>query len=47
MSFWVTVVDRTGLLNRGWVDPIANDLLDRTVRRIKQELEATTGDRPA
>ena len=47
MSFWVTVVDRTGLLNRGWVDPIANDLLDRTVRRIKQELEATTGGRPA
>jgi carbon monoxide dehydrogenase subunit G len=48
MSFWVMVVDRTGLLNRGWVNPIANDLLDRTVRRIKQELEATTtGNRPA
>lgn len=43
MSFQVTVVDRTGLLNRGWVDPIANDLLDRTVHRIKRELEATAG----
>jgi len=41
MSFWVTVVDRSGLLNRGWVDPIAADLLDRTVRQIKRQLEAT------
>jgi carbon monoxide dehydrogenase subunit G len=43
MSFWVTVVDRTGLLSRGWVDPIATDLLDRTVHRIKRNLEATHG----
>jgi carbon monoxide dehydrogenase subunit G len=43
MSSRVTVVDRTGLLNRGWTDPIANDLLDKTVGRIKGELEATTG----
>ena len=43
MSFWVTVVDRAGLLSRGWVDPIATDLLDRTVHRIKRNLEATHG----
>ncbi len=43
MWFWATVVDRTGLLSRGWVDPIANDLLDRTVHRIKRNLEATNG----
>ena len=42
MSFWVTVFDRSGLLSRGWVDPIASDLLDRTVRRIKRQLEATS-----
>ncbi len=47
MSFWVTIVDHTGLLSRGWVDPIASDLLDRTVRRIKRELEAATGYGPA
>ena len=40
MSFRVTVVDRSGLLNRSWVDPIATNLLDRTVRQIKQQLEA-------
>ncbi len=43
MSFWATIVDRTGLLSRGWVDPIASDMLHRTVRRIKRHLEATTG----
>lgn len=47
MSFRVTLVDRSGLLNPGWVDPIANRLLDRTVSQIKQELEATTGHGPA
>lgn len=46
MSFRVTVVDRSGLLNPEWVDPIAKRLLDRTVNQIKQELEATTGPRP-
>jgi len=40
MSFRVTVVDRSGLLNRRLVDPIASDLLDRTVRQIKRQLEA-------
>jgi len=43
MSFCATVADRTGLLNRGWVDPIAGDLLDRTVYRIKRQLESTNG----
>jgi carbon monoxide dehydrogenase subunit G len=43
MSFWVSVLDRSGLLSRGWVDPIAYDLLDRTVRRIKRQLEAEPG----
>lgn len=46
MSFCATVADRTGLLNRGWVDPIASDLLDRTVHRIKRQLESTNGQRP-
>lgn len=40
MAFLVTVVDRTGWLHQGWIDPIASDLLDRTVRRIKRQLEA-------
>ena len=46
MSFCATVADRTGLLNRGWVDPIAGDLLDRTVDRIKRQLESTSGQWP-
>jgi carbon monoxide dehydrogenase subunit G len=41
MSFRVVVSDSTGLLTRGWVDPIACELLDRTIRRIKQRLEDT------
>jgi len=40
MAFRVTVVDRSGLISRGWLDPIASDLLDRTVRRIKRQLES-------
>ena len=50
MQFWVNVVDHSGLLNQSWVDPIASDLLDRTVRGIKRQLEAapvTTGHCPA
>jgi carbon monoxide dehydrogenase subunit G len=41
MSFRVEVSDHTGLLARGWVDPIACELLDHTVRRVKQRLEDT------
>lgn len=41
MSFDVLVSDRTGLLTSAWLDPIACDLLDRTTRRIKQQLEET------
>jgi uncharacterized protein len=41
MSFRVVVSDRTGLVRRAWVDPIAWDLLDRTIRRVKQQLEDT------
>jgi len=40
MSFWVTVMDGRGLVKAGWVDWIAEDLADRTVRRIKRQLEA-------
>jgi len=39
MSFRVVVADRTGLLARTWVDPVACELLDRTIRRVKQRLE--------
>ena len=39
MSFRVVISDRTGLLTRGWVNPIAAELLHRTVRRVKQRLE--------
>jgi carbon monoxide dehydrogenase subunit G len=46
MSFCATVADRTGLLKRGLVDPIAGDLLDRTVHRIKRQLESTNGQWP-
>ena len=42
MSFRVTVADRIGLLKPGWVDPVAQDLLDKTVCRIKQHLETTS-----
>ena len=41
MSFRVVVSDQTGLLARSWVDPIAAELLDHTVRRVKQRLEDT------
>ena len=41
MSFRVVVSDQTGLLARSWVDPIACELLDHTVRRVKQRLEDT------
>ena len=39
MTFDVVVSDRTGHLTQPWLDPIACDLLDRTTRRIKQQLE--------
>lgn len=39
MFFRVTVPDHADLLTRAWVDPIACDLLDRTVRRLKRRLE--------
>jgi carbon monoxide dehydrogenase subunit G len=41
MSFRVVISDPTGLLARSWVDPIAAELLDHTVRRVKQRLEDT------
>jgi uncharacterized protein len=42
MSFEVVVSDRTGLFSRAWIDPIACDLLDRTIRQVKQQLEAAS-----
>jgi len=39
MTFRVVISDRTGLLSPAWVNPIACDLLDRTIRRVKQRLE--------
>jgi uncharacterized protein len=39
MSFKVGMSDRTWLLASGLLDPIACDLLDRTTRRMKQQLE--------
>ena len=39
MSFRVVVSDSTGLLTRSWVDPIACELLDRTIHSVKQRLE--------
>ena len=39
MTFDVVMADRTWLLIRGWFDAIACDLLDRTSRRLKQQLE--------
>jgi carbon monoxide dehydrogenase subunit G len=41
MSFRIVISDRSGLLSRRWVDPIACELLHRTVRRVKQRLEDT------
>ena len=42
MAFRVVISDRTGLLSPAWVDPIASDLLNRTIRRVKERLENTT-----
>jgi carbon monoxide dehydrogenase subunit G len=42
MSFRVTIADRSGLVNRGWVDLIATGLLEKTVQQIKAQLESTT-----
>jgi carbon monoxide dehydrogenase subunit G len=39
MTFDVAMSDRTWLLANGWLDPVACDLLDRTTRRLKQQLE--------
>ena len=39
MTFDVAMSDRTGMLANGWLDPLACDLLDRTTRRLKQQLE--------
>ena len=39
MSFRVVVSDQTGWLARPWIDPIAYELLDHTVRRVKHQLE--------
>ena len=48
MSFRVVLSDTTGLLTHTWVDPIACELLDRTIRRVKQRLEdAPSGPSPA
>jgi carbon monoxide dehydrogenase subunit G len=44
MNFKVVIADRTGLLSPAWVNPIAYDLLDRTIRRVKQRLEDTAFD---
>ena len=39
MTFDVVMSDRTRRLANGWLDPVACDLLDRTTRRLKQQLE--------
>ena len=39
MTFDVAMSDRARLLANGWLDPLACDLLDRTTRRLKQQLE--------
>ena len=39
MTFDVAMSDRAWLLANGWLDPVACDLLDRTTRRLKQQLE--------
>ena len=39
MAFDIAMSDRTWLIANGWIDPIACDLLDRTTRRLKQQLE--------
>jgi uncharacterized protein len=39
MTFDVAMSDRTRRLANGWLDPIAGDLLDRTTRRLKHQLE--------
>jgi carbon monoxide dehydrogenase subunit G len=39
MTFDVAMSDRTRRLADGWLDPVACDLLDRTTRRLKQQLE--------
>jgi carbon monoxide dehydrogenase subunit G len=39
MTFDVAMSDRARLLASGWLDPVACDLLDRTTRRLKQQLE--------
>ena len=39
MSFRVVVSDHLGLLTHAWVDPIACELLARTIRLVKQRLE--------
>ena len=42
MTFDVAMSDRTWLIANGWIDPVACDLLDRTARRLKQQLEGAS-----
>lgn len=42
MTFDVLMPDQAALLTQAWLDPIACDLLDRTTRRLKQQLEETS-----
>src|SRR5690349_13371934 len=39
MTFDVAMSDRARLLANGWLDLLACELLDRTTRRLKQQLE--------
>ena len=39
MTFDVVMPEPAALLTHAWLDPIACDLLDRTTRRLKQQLE--------
>jgi hypothetical protein len=39
MLFQVGIADPSGLLSHGLIDSIARDTVDRTINRIKQQLE--------
>jgi carbon monoxide dehydrogenase subunit G len=43
MAFTIGVSDRGGLLTQGWLDLIARELVDRTISRIKRQLEDDPG----
>jgi carbon monoxide dehydrogenase subunit G len=41
MAFQVAIADHGGFVGRAWIEPIARDMLERTIHQIKEQLEGS------